>query len=55
MPIDVGADRIADRAHAIWQREGCPDGRDRDHWIRAWWELIGEEARRRYGPDSDRT
>ncbi|MGV2103953.1 DUF2934 domain-containing protein [Rhizobium sp. 21-4511-3d] len=23
---------ISRRAHAIWQSEGCPNGRDRDHW-----------------------
>ena len=29
--------RIAERAHHLWEREGRPHGRDRDHW---------EEARR---------
>lgn len=29
--------RIAERAHHLWEREGCPHGRDRAHW---------EEARR---------
>jgi len=26
---------ISWRAHALWQREGCPHGRDRDHWSQA--------------------
>ena len=29
--------RIAERAHHLWEREGRPHGRDREHW---------EEARR---------
>ena len=28
-------DEIARVAHAIWEAEGCPDGRDHDHWMRA--------------------
>lgn len=52
MPIEVDPERIAERAHAIWRREGCPEGRDRDHWNRAWWELIGEAAQRRFGADT---
>lgn len=31
------------RAWLIWQREGCPDGRDRDHWLQAERELIHEQ------------
>ncbi len=26
---------ISLRAHDIWQSEGCPDGRDREHWSQA--------------------
>lgn len=26
---------IAKRAHAIWELEGRPSGRDLDHWLRA--------------------
>lgn len=36
--------RIRDRAYAIWQAEGCPDGRHVAHWRRAEAE-IDEEAR----------
>lgn len=28
-------DRIRERAHRIWEEEGRPDGRHREHWERA--------------------
>ena len=28
-------DRIRARAHQIWEEEGRPEGRDREHWERA--------------------
>jgi len=28
-------DQIRQRAYEIWLSEGCPDGRDRIHWVRA--------------------
>jgi hypothetical protein len=31
--------RIAARAHAIWEEEGCPEGRAEEHWERAREEL----------------
>ncbi|WP_372398927.1 DUF2934 domain-containing protein [Azospirillum sp. HJ39] len=34
MSLDV-EQRIRDRAYAIWLEEGCPDGRDADHWLQA--------------------
>jgi len=34
-----GPDEIACRAYEIWQREGCPAGRDQEHWLRAEAEL----------------
>ena len=43
--IHVNDDAIRDRAYAIWEREGRPGGRDRDHWLQAAWELSGEEAK----------
>ncbi len=36
-------ERIRARAHAIWQREGCPDGRDREHWDMATEEIAIED------------
>ena len=38
-------DAIRDRAYLIWEREGRPPGRDRDHWLQAAWELAGEAAK----------
>ena len=34
---------IRDRAHAIWEEEGQPEGRDRAHWERAAAEIDAEE------------
>lgn len=34
--------KIRERAHHIWEREGRPDGRDRDHWQMARTELAIE-------------
>lgn len=35
----VDAARIAVRAWEIWSSEGCPHGRDLEHWLRAEREL----------------
>lgn len=34
--------RIRARAHAIWEAEGRPEERDREHWMQAVRELTGE-------------
>jgi hypothetical protein len=34
--------RIRDRAYAIWEREGRPQGRDREHWEQATREIDAE-------------
>lgn len=36
-------DDIRSRAYALWQRDGSPEGQDRDYWERAEREL-SEEA-----------
>ncbi len=28
-------DLIAKRAYEIWEAEGCPHGREQEHWLRA--------------------
>jgi hypothetical protein len=43
------ASEIAERAYRIWEREGRPDGRDLDHWLRAEREVI-EAAVARQAP-----
>jgi hypothetical protein len=34
---------IRQRAYAIWEEEGRPDGRERDHWERALREIVSSE------------
>jgi CheY-like chemotaxis protein len=41
---------ISRRAHEIWQKEGCPNGRDREHWSQAVAEM--EEFARGVGAAS---
>jgi hypothetical protein len=35
--------RIRERAYANWEQEGRPDGKDREHWLRAEAEIAAEE------------
>jgi hypothetical protein len=37
-------ERIRQRAHAIWEREGRPHGRDQEHWDQAEKEVVAEDA-----------
>jgi hypothetical protein len=37
-------DRIRQRAHEIWEREGRPDGKAESHWHRAAQDLDREDA-----------
>jgi len=39
------ADRIRERAHAIWREEGCPEGHADEHWRRAEIELSDRPVR----------
>lgn len=36
--------RIRQRAHAIWERQGRPDGAEHDHWHQASQEIDAEDA-----------
>lgn len=36
--------RIRQRAHAIWESHGRPEGADRDHWDLATKEIDAEDA-----------
>lgn len=40
--IDDREERIRERAHAIWEREGRPDGMEAEHWRRAAIEVDAE-------------
>lgn len=33
-------EQVAERAYSLWQAEGCPEGRDLDHWLAAEHELL---------------
>jgi Protein of unknown function (DUF2934) len=37
-------ERIRERAHQIWEREGRPVGKDSEHWERACREIDAEDA-----------
>ena len=41
--------RIQDRAHALWEREGRPHGRDAQHWSQAEREIAAEDEAHGYG------
>lgn len=41
MTVDV-EQRIRDRAYAIWLDEGCPEGRDAEHWFQAERAILAE-------------
>lgn len=36
----VQAEEIAARAYKIWQQQGCPEGREQQHWSQAEQEII---------------
>ena len=38
----ISEEAIRERAYQIWVREGCPHGRDFDHWVQAQVELTAE-------------
>ncbi|MBB4191811.1 hypothetical protein GGE45_001459 [Rhizobium aethiopicum] len=38
-PAVLREEEIRKRAHALWEKEGRPEGRHRDHWIRAEHEI----------------
>ena len=44
-------DEIARVAHAIWEAEGRPDGRDQEHWMRA--SRVVEQGRGEVDPAVD--
>jgi hypothetical protein len=41
MQDDAREDGIRRRAHDVWEEEGRPEGRDREHWARAGREVGG--------------
>lgn len=41
---DVLRPKIELRAYEIWVHEGCPEGHDTEHWLRAEAEVVGRGA-----------
>ncbi len=41
---DVLRPKIELRAYEIWVHEGCPEGHDLEHWLRAEIEIVGVGA-----------
>jgi hypothetical protein len=37
-------EQLRTRAYAIWEREGCPDGKHQEHWDLAMKEMAGQAA-----------
>ncbi|MEF2073962.1 DUF2934 domain-containing protein [Consotaella aegiceratis] len=42
MVIKDNAEAVRNRAYAIWEREGCPSGREHEHWAEAAREIDAE-------------
>lgn len=45
-------DRVRQRAYEIWEREGCPDDQDLDHWLQAEREMTVSEPQEAGEPAS---
>jgi hypothetical protein len=45
-------DDISKRAREIWEREGRPEGRDKDHWLQAETELRQEAVKNQNGSNT---
>jgi hypothetical protein len=43
-------ERIGRRDHEIWEREGRPEGREREHWDQAVQEIGAEGSEAERGP-----
>ncbi|RUV70509.1 DUF2934 domain-containing protein [Mesorhizobium sp. M5C.F.Cr.IN.023.01.1.1] len=56
--MDDRIERIRQRAHEIWEREGRPDGREQEHWERATKEIDvedGQSSENAQNPDAAST
>ena len=42
---DPPDEEIALAAYRIWLQEGCPHGRDREHWLKAREQLVARRAK----------
>ena len=44
--VQPAPEEIAEAAYFLWLAEGCPEGREEDHWHRAQAALYGPRRRR---------
>ena len=51
---DRSEDRIRQRAYALWEQEGRPEGRDRHHWEQASGEMQAGDAPERSSSSPER-
>ncbi|WP_424134785.1 DUF2934 domain-containing protein [Roseomonas chloroacetimidivorans] len=50
MQEEKDQDRIRERAHALWEQQGRPEGRHEEHWLQAEQELSSAGAPGATGP-----
>ncbi|MEI6493023.1 MAG: DUF2934 domain-containing protein [Verrucomicrobiota bacterium] len=50
-PPDPTDEEIALCAYRIWLQEECPQGRDREHWLKAREQLLASRAKERSAAD----
>jgi hypothetical protein len=41
---NIPHDEVSARAHAIWEKAGCPEGQETEHWLQAERELHQEST-----------
>lgn len=51
----VSEEAVRRRSHEIWLKEGQPDGKAMEHWLRAEAELEAEERRREFRIEYQKT
>jgi hypothetical protein len=44
-------EEIAYCAYLIWEKEGCPEGREREHWLQAETQLLATRAHEQWTAD----
>jgi hypothetical protein len=52
MMLDAREERIRAKAHELWEADGRPEGRDREHWEQAA-KLVTEEERQAARAEAD--
>ncbi|MEI6072531.1 MAG: DUF2934 domain-containing protein [Verrucomicrobiae bacterium] len=50
-PLDPTDEEIALCAYRIWLHEGCPQGRDRAHWLKAREQLLAGRGKEKSAAD----